>query len=104
MEDNTPQVSVPTTSTAVGKPGSSATPWLLSAILALLLWTNVGRLPHLMPATWEYAIKSVPDTGFDDEMNKMGQDGWELVFARRASNGASESPSFSYEVIFKRPK
>ncbi len=34
-------------------------------------------------------------------MAKIGNDGWELVFARRA-NGSDER--MSYEMIFKRPK
>ena len=53
---------------------------------------------------WEYRIESIPDRSFDQRINAMGRDGWELVFARRASDGSDYSPTFSYEMIFKRPK
>src|ERR1044072_4006681 len=56
------------------------------------------------PIQWEYRIESFPDRSFDQRINTMGRDGWELVFARRASDGADYSPTFSYEMIFKRPK
>jgi hypothetical protein len=49
---------------------------------------------------WEYKITAVPDANFTEDMNKLGNEGWELVFARRASGGGE----FSYEMIFKRPK
>jgi len=53
---------------------------------------------------WEYRIESFPDRSFDQRINAMGRDGWELVFARRVSDGSEYSPTFSYEMIFKRPK
>lgn len=56
------------------------------------------------PIQWEYRIESIPDRSFDQRINAMGRDGWELVFARRASDGSDYSPTFSYEMIFKRPK
>jgi len=56
------------------------------------------------PIQWEYRIESVPDRSFDQRINAMGREGWELVFARRASDGADYSPTFSYEMIFKRRK
>lgn len=80
---------------------------LLSALLVahlLSLLVLVQLLPH--PTTvasqeWEYKIESVPDLSWDEGMAKIGNDGWELVFARRA-NGSDER--MSYEMIFKRPK
>jgi hypothetical protein len=56
------------------------------------------------PIQWEYKIESLPDRSFDQRINAMGKDGWELVFARRASDGSDYSPTFSYEMIFKRPR
>ena len=56
------------------------------------------------PTRWEYSIIAIPDAQLEPEMNKPGEAGWELVFARRASDGASYKPQFSYEVIVKRPK
>lgn len=80
---------------------------LLSALLVanlLSLLVLVQLLPH--PTTvasqqWEYKIEAVPDLTWDAGMAKIGNEGWELVFARRA-NGRDER--MSYEMIFKRPK
>ena len=50
---------------------------------------------------WEYKIESPSDYTFKSEMNVWGEDGWELVFARRAtSRGYKGDPM--YECIFKR--
>lgn len=73
------------------------------------LQTAIARIDGLnqkidAPVQWEYKIESFPDRFFDQRMNTMGRDGWELVFARRASDGSDYSPTFSYEMIFKRPK
>lgn len=53
---------------------------------------------------WEYKIVSVADSSFDYQVNDYGKRGWELVFARRASDGNTSFATFSYEMIFKRPK
>ena len=52
---------------------------------------------------WEYKIVSPNDLTFDIEVNKLGEQGWELVSARRATSGSGYSSSASYEMIFKRP-
>lgn len=62
-------------------------------------FTQVAPVPQ-----WEYTIISVPDYSFDRKMNEFGADGWDVVFARRASDGNTYSPTFSYELILKRPK
>ena len=51
---------------------------------------------------WEYKLESPYDALFEMEMAKLGKEGWELVFARRATSSAGGSAS--YEMIFKRPK
>lgn len=50
---------------------------------------------------WEYRIASVPDLEWDTKMAALGDEGWELVFARRASGGDDK---MLYEAIFKRQK
>lgn len=50
---------------------------------------------------YEYRILAISDPAFTRAMNALGQDGWELVSARRASTGG-DTPVFSYEVIMKR--
>jgi hypothetical protein len=54
---------------------------------------------------WDYMIQNVPDLSFTDVMTELGSTGWELVFARRASNGdTGDRMVMSYECIFKRPR
>lgn len=48
---------------------------------------------------WEYGITSPPDDILDIKMDQFGNQGWELVTARRA---ADSSNKMSYEMIFKR--
>ena len=77
---------------------------LLIAILVavLMLFVQGFQRPTTLAAQqWEYRIESVPDLGWDAGMSKLGDEGWELVFARRAS-GSDEK--MSYEMIFKRAK
>lgn len=76
--------------------------WVLVGMFALQLWGTFGQVPKVMPTTWEYKITAVPDGNFSEEMNKLGKEGWELVTARRASDGLTGNPTFSYEMILKR--
>lgn len=50
---------------------------------------------------WEYKIESVNDDAFALHMRRLGEDGWDLAFARRASDGRD---NMMYECIFKRAK
>lgn len=54
---------------------------------------------------WDYRIVSIEDFEFNEKMKKLGDEGWELVFARRAlaSEGFYSSRPL-YECIFKKPK
>lgn len=68
---------------------------LLAANLLLELGQTVG-----WRARWEYRIESPNDLLLSGELNELGADGWELVFARRASSSLTDG--FAYEMIFKR--
>ena len=46
---------------------------------------------------WEYRISSFKDEDFVSEMNKAGEDGWELVFARRSVQTKSDFEARSDE-------
>ncbi len=72
---------------------------LLSALLIAQLFglTSTGT----STTEWEYTIESPSDTTFQMALDRLGGEGWELVFARRAT---SKYSSASYEMIFKRPK
>jgi hypothetical protein len=76
---------------------------LLGAILAVLTfnlwWQRQPKNVH-----YEYRIQSFEDLEFDTSINKLGDEGWELVFARRALTGESDSQRGIYECIFRRAK
>lgn len=75
-------------------------------ILALFVFPFFHSLfSGVLPSQeWEYRIIAIPDSSFETKINALGADGWELVFARRASDGSETRPTMSYEMIFKRPK
>ena len=52
-----------------------------------------------MNERWEYTVAALSDRDFENDGKLLGMDGWEIVSARRASDGTGE---FSYEVIAKR--
>ena len=52
------------------------------------------------PERWEYRIAAPSDTLFSTS-DSYGNDGWELVAARRATDGVGAA---NYECIFKRRK
>src|SRR5689334_8499036 len=84
------------------------TPWqptVAVLLLALLLIVSLYQTLN-MPAParrYEYKIEIIPDDKFQQSMNLLGYQGWEAVSARRASDGNSTAPTFSYEIIFRRP-
>lgn len=67
-------------------------------ILTVLLFT-AAKLRST--PTWEYCVESVPDLNWDSGMSDLGQKGWEMVSARRATGVDDKA---SYEMIFKRRK
>ena len=79
--------------------------YLLLLVIAGLLLALVLHVPAqgVVRPQWEYTLKDVPDADFTDQMNEMGKDGWDVVTARRASDG-NDTPTFSYEIVFKRAK
>jgi hypothetical protein len=52
------------------------------------------------PQEYEYITLAPPDSVFDETMNRLGHEGWELVSSRRASSGGK----MAYEVILRRVK
>ncbi|QDU06707.1 hypothetical protein [Gimesia aquarii] len=68
---------------------------LLGAILTAQLVQLEGQ------KEWEYAIRSPKDSALEEDLNSWGESGWELVFARRATNYAGTA---EYEMIFRRRK
>lgn len=57
-----------------------------------------------LPTRWQYTVISAHDGSLADTLEKAGQDGWEVISARRAlEDPQSISPRPLYEFIAKRP-
>lgn len=76
---------------------------LLGAILAVLAF-NLWWQRQPKNVQYEYKIESLEDVVFDTSINRLGDEGWELVFARRALAGEDDSRRGIYECIFRRVK
>jgi hypothetical protein len=72
-------------------------------LLGLILVANGSQvfLNRELPEAWQYVVIAPSDVQLRSEMDRMGSAGWELVSARRASNGETP-PTMSYEMIFKK--
>ena len=75
--------------------------FLLCLVLSGLGACATPQVAKPVSASWEYKIEHISDSGFEDRMNVLGKQGWEMVTARRSDDNLS-SPT-GYEVIFKRP-
>jgi hypothetical protein len=73
----------------------------IASLHLIVLTILVFRGSPAASQVWEYKVTSINDTSFTDEMNELGKEGWELVFARRARD---DFGSFRYEIIAKRPR
>jgi hypothetical protein len=77
---------------------------LLAAIL-LALAANVYAVRTTPVTKWEYKIESIRDLEFQRKMQMLGEDGWELTFARRAlADDLLGEKAGLYECIFRRPQ
>ncbi len=77
---------------------------LLAAILVAQLFGLMGTMVSTLASKtkWEYTVVSPSDDALTKEFERLGDAGWELVFARRANS--TYGSSTSYEMIFKRLK
>lgn len=82
-----------------------------TAIIVLLLLILVAVCVNIFiggkaqAVKWEYRIETIEDmVDFVWKMDQLGNEGWELAFARRAIAGEGYSARGVYEFIFKRPK
>ena len=90
---------------------------LLLLVSALLGVVTFGAYETKV-TKWDYVVVSVKDAEFHESMKTAGDNGWELVFARRAmrkkeskellaeyeKTGKMDESEPLYEMIFKRPK
>jgi len=72
-------------------------------MLILLILVQAGvRAPS--EQTWEYKIVGFKDTSLTADLSTEGDQGWEMVSARRALVGEGQTSEGAYECIFKRRK
>jgi hypothetical protein len=71
--------------------------------VCLIIVPLFGWLAAFEPPEYEYRIVIVSDSQWVKDMETAGNNGWDLVFARRASTSESFN-AMAYEMIFKRPK
>jgi hypothetical protein len=81
---------------------------IIALVGVIVILTCVGLpFPPFVPTRWEYVIVTVEDPIFMPKVNQLGNQGWELVSARRAVDGggiAGIGASAKYEMIFKRKR
>jgi hypothetical protein len=79
---------------------------IIGLLIAVVVQLVVATLRPAMscPPQWEYMIATPDDAAFAERMDGLGRNGWEVVAARRASDGLPGSPKFGYEIILKRPR
>ena len=76
---------------------------LLLAVNAGLVGASLYRQIQEKPNdSFIYMTTSFPDEQLTEKLGQVGSRGWDMVFARRASNGNNYAPAFFYEMIFKR--
>lgn len=74
----------------------------LASALLLFAILVVQIFPAFSSPSWEYKIESPSDEELQTRLEELGDDGWELVTARRATSGGGLL--VSYEMVFKRRK
>ena len=78
---------------------------ILLAVNAALVGASLYRQIQEKPNdSFIYMTTSFPDEQLTEKLGQVGSRGWDMVFARRASNGNTYAPTFSYEMIFKLPQ
>jgi hypothetical protein len=84
---------------------------LVSIIFFILIYLDVQTDKTIfsfptLKGRYEYMVKDVHDENLNNTLDSLGNKGWELIFARRASeeiSGANTQLPI-YEMIFKRKK
>ena len=76
--------------------------WILTSLVVLVVCGLViaGCVP---PTKWEYKSFSALGTGNEAALNKLGEEGWELVGYSVAKRSAGEANDYSH-YVFKRIK
>lgn len=73
----------------------------LMVIMSIMIYSTFFQKSFVatMPK-WEYKIVSPEDSLLDAELKIIGENGWDIIFARRAMGKNEE---YKYEMLIKRP-
>ncbi|WP_162865819.1 hypothetical protein [Deinococcus wulumuqiensis] len=86
-----------------GRNGVALLNGLATGLLAVMIGgLLVFQLTHR--PTYEYMTTSPSDYVFEEEMNRLGAQGWKTESCRRATSGSGYGTTASYECIMSRPK
>jgi len=72
---------------------------VLAILVLILLKVEILPSPKPEPVRFEYSVAAPNDIFLETELNKMGRQGWQVVFARRAMDSLNMA---SYEMIMMR--
>ena len=72
---------------------------VLVILVLILLKVDIFPSPKPEPVRYEYTVATPNDFFLETELNKMGRQGWQVVFARRAMDALNIA---SYEMILMR--
>lgn len=82
--------------------GQFATICVLLGAIAVLEAAPIVA-PDRTGPSFEYRIEAIKDEELVNELNRIGNAGWRIVFARRAIATGDEGKGI-YEIMFERPK
>jgi predicted PurR-regulated permease PerM len=84
-----------------GKPKSSNTVLWVCIVLTLLLFIQI-LVNQQQSKEFEYGVQWIPADKTQELLDKLAEQRWEIVHARRAHD--NDMKEFGYELIVKRDK
>ena len=81
--------------------------WVTNILLALILFVEMFLGLAVVVKSggqtyWEYKIETPHDINLPVTLNKLGNEGWELVESRRVITGNEFADKARTELVFKR--
>jgi hypothetical protein len=77
---------------------------ILFVLGAMFLVLLVNGIPiRQSDQKWEYTVIFNVDTEVDENLNKSGENRWEVTWCRRARSSSKLLPKWGYECLLKRP-
>jgi hypothetical protein len=73
--------------------------------LAIIVFVQLAPIiaPDRTAPRYEYRIEDIKDEELGSSLRRLGDGGFDIVFARRALVGEGQDREGAYEIIFRRP-